>query len=74
VRPSMGSVGDAYDNAMCESLFATLEAELLERRRFASKPRPAWPALVLSRADTTRPACTPAWAIVRPSPTKQRCR
>ena len=24
VRPSMGSVGDAYDNAMCESFFATL--------------------------------------------------
>src|SRR4029450_2016285 len=28
VRPSMGSVGDAYDNAMCESFFATLEGEL----------------------------------------------
>jgi putative transposase len=35
VRPSMGSVGDCYDNAMCESFFATLECELLERRRFA---------------------------------------
>jgi putative transposase len=33
VRPSMGSVGDAYDNAMCESFFATLECELLDRRR-----------------------------------------
>jgi hypothetical protein len=30
VRPSMGSVGDAYDNAMCESFFATLECKLLE--------------------------------------------
>ena len=29
---SMGSVGDAYDNAMCESFFATLECELLDRR------------------------------------------
>src|SRR5262249_40158031 len=29
VRSSMGSVGDAYDNAMCESFFATLECELL---------------------------------------------
>lgn len=37
VRPSMGSVGDAYDNAMCESFFATFECELLERRRFASQ-------------------------------------
>ena len=48
MRPSMGSVGDAGacprageagpgDNALCESFFATLECELLERRRFASQ-------------------------------------
>jgi putative transposase len=37
IRPSMGSVGDAYDNAMCESFFATLECQLLARRRFASQ-------------------------------------
>jgi putative transposase len=37
VRPSMGSVGDAYDNAMCESFFASLECELLDRRRFATQ-------------------------------------
>lgn len=37
VRPSMGSVGDAYDNAMAESFFATLECELLDRRRFKSQ-------------------------------------
>ncbi len=34
VRPSRGSVGDCYDNAMAESFFATLECELLDRRRF----------------------------------------
>ena len=34
VRPSMGTVGDAYDNALCESFFATLECELLDRQRF----------------------------------------
>ena len=34
VRPSMGSVADCYDNAMCESFFATLECELLDRKRF----------------------------------------
>ena len=34
VRPSMGSVGDAYDNAMCESFFATLECELIDRSTF----------------------------------------
>jgi putative transposase len=37
VRPSMGSVGDCYDNALCESFFATLECELLDRRRFRSQ-------------------------------------
>ena len=37
VRPSMGSVGDAYDNALCESFFATLECELLDRRRFRNQ-------------------------------------
>ncbi len=36
IRPSMGSVGDCYDNAMCESFFATLECELLDRNRFTS--------------------------------------
>lgn len=36
VRPSMGSVGDAYDNAMAESFFATLECELLDRSTFKS--------------------------------------
>ena len=34
VRPSMGSIGDCYDNAMAESFFATLECELLDRSRF----------------------------------------
>ena len=37
VRPSMGSVGDAYDNALAESFFATLECELLDRRRFRTQ-------------------------------------
>jgi putative transposase len=32
VRPSMGSVGDCYDNALCESFFANLECERLDRR------------------------------------------
>jgi putative transposase len=36
VRPSMGTIGDAYDNAMCESFFATLECELLDRTHFSA--------------------------------------
>ena len=37
VRLSMGSVGDAYDNAMAESFFATLECEVLDRERFRTR-------------------------------------
>lgn len=37
VRPSMGSVGNAYDNAMAESFFASLECELIDRRSFKTK-------------------------------------
>ena len=50
VRPSMGSVGDAYDNAMAESFFATLECELLDRRRRTLKR--AWRSSNSSRAST----------------------
>jgi putative transposase len=35
VVTSMGSIGDAFDNAMAESFFATLKEELIYRR--------AWP-------------------------------
>ena len=44
VRPSMGSVGDCYDNAMAESFFATLECELLDRVRFPN-PKAAGEAI-----------------------------
>jgi len=37
VEPSMGSRGDAYDNAVAESFFATLECELLARHRFKTQ-------------------------------------
>jgi putative transposase len=36
VQPSMGSAGDCFNNAMCESVFATLECELLARTPFAT--------------------------------------
>lgn len=38
VRPSMGSVGDCYDNALCESFFATLECELLDQETLRTIP------------------------------------
>jgi putative transposase len=42
VRPSMGSVGDCYDNAMCESFNAILECELLVNHRFANQREAAF--------------------------------
>ena len=37
IAPSMGSVGDAYDNAMAESFFASLESELIDRSAWATR-------------------------------------
>jgi putative transposase len=37
VRPSMGSVGDAYDNAVAESFFSNLECEVLDRNHFRTR-------------------------------------
>jgi putative transposase len=34
---SMGSVGDCFDNAMMESFFSSLEAEVLDRYRFQTR-------------------------------------
>jgi putative transposase len=71
VRPSMGSVGDAYDNAMCESFFATLECELLARRKFRTKAE-ARMAIFQFIEGWYNPgrAATRRWAISHPSITK----
>lgn len=37
IAASMGRTGDAYDNALAESFFASLECELLDRSRFVSR-------------------------------------
>ena len=37
IERSMGSAGDCFDNAMAESLFATVECELLQRVEFATR-------------------------------------
>ncbi len=52
--PQHGIVGDAYDNALAEAFFATLECELLDRRRFRSQAERAWPCSTSSRASTIR--------------------
>ena len=67
VMPSMGSVGDAYDNAMAESFFATLEnAKCSTVGGSRRTPRPAWRSSSGSRAGTTRIGAT------RPSATCHR--
>jgi len=37
VLPSMGRRGDAFDNALMESFFATLETELIDRHTFKTR-------------------------------------
>jgi transposase InsO family protein len=60
VRPSMGSVGDAYDNAMCESFFATLECELFARLPVQDTGRGAQCDVRLHRITPTMPAAMAA--------------
>ena len=43
IAASMGAPGTAYDNALAESFFATLETELIDRTR--------WPTRDAARAD-----------------------
>lgn len=50
VRPSIGSVGDAYDNAMTESIFVTLECELFDRPSFKTKTE----AIASDRSSQTK--------------------
>jgi len=35
--PSMGSVGDCYDNAMVESFWSRMQVELLDRQRWRTR-------------------------------------
>ena len=37
ILPSMGRRGNAYDNAVAESFFATLETELLDRNTYHTR-------------------------------------
>jgi transposase InsO family protein len=70
VRPSMGSVGDCFDNAMCESFFATLECELLDRCHFKLRSKRARRSLNSSRAGITLVAAIRPSAIYLPLTTR----
>jgi hypothetical protein len=60
------SVGDAYDNALCESFFATLECELLDRHRFRTQVEAVSRSSISSKAGTTRDAAIPRSITCRP--------
>jgi putative transposase len=66
VRPSMGSVGDAYDNAMCESFNATLECELLVQQSFKRIGMQARQSLILLKVGTIRIGANQLSAIYHP--------
>lgn len=63
----MALVGDAYDNAMAESFFATLKRELLSRRRFRSKAEARWRCLNGYKVGTTHAATHHSAAAHRPT-------
>ena len=66
-------VGDAYDNAMCETFLATLECELLGRRRFTSQAEARMAVFSYIRDGTIPPAAILASAIYPQSPMRCRC-
>jgi len=66
VRPSMGSVGDCYDNAQAESFFATLECEWLALTSSRRRPRRGWSSSISSRASTNRGGAIPRSANLSP--------
>jgi putative transposase len=45
----MGMVGDAFDNAMAESFFASLECELIDRKIFQTRTEARLAVFVLDR-------------------------
>ena len=72
VQISMGSVGDAYDNAMAESFFGTLECELLDRYTFRTPAKHARRCSATSRGGTIPDGVTLRLAICRRPSSRQR--
>ena len=60
VRPSMGGVGDAYDNAIAESFFASLECELSIDVPSRARLKQGSHCSATSRAGTTHAGAIPA--------------
>ncbi len=65
----MGSVGDCFDNALAESVSATLTTELLARNPFATRAQARTAIFDTSRRSTARSAATPHSATSHPPST-----
>ena len=70
----MGSVGDAYDNAMAESFFATLECELLDRRTFKTQAEARMAVFEFIEGFYNPRGATLRWAICHRSTTSATTR
>ena len=75
VRPSLGSVGDCYYNAMCESFNAILECELLVKHRFKNSARSESRRLRLDRGllQPAPPAHVDRFHLADPVRTPDSC-
>ena len=60
--PSMGSVGDCYDNAMIEAFWSRMQVELLDQHRWRTRVELANGSLSTWRSSTTDNAATAASA------------
>ena len=65
----MGTVGDAYDNAMAESFLPRSSAKLLNRRCFKTRRKRRWRSLIGWKAGTTLIGAIRRWVIALRSTT-----
>jgi len=63
----MGSVCDAYDNALAESLFASLECEVLDRNHFGTRQEARTAVFSWIEGWSTLTVVTRPWVISRQS-------
>ena len=69
IAVSMGSRGDAYDNAVAETFFATLKKELVNRRTWPSRLELQSAVFEYIERSTTASAATPPSECSPQSPT-----
>ena len=65
--PSMGSIGDCFDNAMIESFWSRMQVELLDRQRWKTRIELANAIFETSKSSTTVNDATPRLACLHPS-------